>query len=268
MDSSQSSTKFDIYEFGNLLINFLDLDPVYVLLDGVSFPQEKLERWLLAYWCFYHMGTSSWIVDQPNYWKAFRMAAESKDYPRCHERRHFRGANASKSVDYLSQIGVSRLWEGLHGEPIELSKLTAYVTTWVGFGPWIAFKIADMLERLGIREVNFDDGAMFLFKSPREGAELLWSIERGEEVATKETKQQYAVDQILNHHLGTYLTPPRFERSINVQEAETILCKWKSYMGGRYKVGEDVESCRESLHKFPRSKTAQQLLKVGRDSLW
>ena len=127
---------------------------------------------------------------------------------------------------------------------------------------------ADMLERLGIREVNFDDGAMFLFKSPREGAELLWSIERGEEVATKETKQQYAVDQILNHHLGTYLTPPRFERSINVQEAETILCKWKSYMGGRYKVGEDVESCRESLHKFPRSKTAQQLLKVGRDSLW
>lgn len=62
--------------------------------------------------------------------------------------------------------------------------------------------------------------------------------------------------------------PPRFDRPLNVQEAETVLCKWKSYSGGHYEIGEDVAACREGLSRFFRCRTARRLKKAGQGRLW
>lgn len=264
MSNSRSSPDLRVYEFGKQLLEKNDLDPVYVLLWEAQLSPKQLQKWLLAYWCFYHIGTASWIVDQPSYWEAFKQAAGSKEWPRCSERRHFRGENARKSVEYLCSRGVSDLFDPLLQEQLTVGQIMRYVQTWVGFGPWISFKVADMLERLDIAPVRFDAGTMFLFDSPREGAELLYRTEGG----TGGDPNSWAVDRILKQ-LGHHRAPPRNERTLNVQEAETCLCKWKSYKGGHYRPGEDVESCQNGLRRFPQSLTSQKLYQAGeRSGLW
>ena len=260
-------TRLNIYEFGKRLLETRDLDPVYVILHEAQLESALLRRWLLAYWCFYHMGTASWIAEgYAGYWKRMYTAAGSKEYPRAAERRHFRGANARKSVDFLSTTGVHYLYAPLskHTEyPLEV--VTEYVQTWVGFGPWIAFKVSDMLERLGIVRIRFDKGAMFLFDSPREGAEHLWTVEKGSSPTNGEANL-WAVEKLVQHFSATS-APPRHERTINAQEAETILCKWLAHTKGRYRVGEDVDACYKALERFRgRSRLAERLYEAAEKS--
>lgn len=269
----------DCYTFGRLLLDGGDLDPVYTILYGAGLPRVFLERWLLAYWCFYHVGTASWIADryQPGvrgfrvdtrYWAAMREAAGSSRYPRSRERRHFRGENARKSVEWLESVGAGSLWADLYRiggrRGGTATELISHVQGWVGFGPWISFKVADMVERLGLAPgLRFDDGDLTLYDSPRRGAADLaaWEGKTHSGAGTVD----WAVNRILNE-LGHYPAPPSGDRFLGVQEAETILCKWHSYLGGHYEVGEDVRACYDGLLKFARCKTAQVLLKSARDA--
>lgn len=281
------------YDFGRRLIETNDLDPVYVVLWHSGLDEggrpNALCRWLLAYWCFYHAGTASWILDAPEviptslnqYWSRMWEAAGSKAYPRGHERRHFRGENARNSIGFLYNQGINNLFSPLIVGPgvvdsktgnrpvrsFRVSDVMSYVQTWTGFGPWIAFKVADMLERLNLSPVQFDDAAMFLFDSPREGARMLWDTEHTRPPTPGEAERE-AVDLILNE-LGSIPAPPRYERPINAQEAETVLCKWKSYMKGHYRLGEDIESLRAGLLRYGKTPTAQRLLVAGKEGgLW
>lgn len=255
-------------EFGKHLLDAGDLDPVYTALWNAELPPHKLKRWLLAYWCFYHMGTASWIADRATgYWERFYEAANSKAYPRCSERRHFRAANAVNSVIYLENEGLANLFGPLIDPKIQsAAEIMRKVRKWNGFGPWISFKVADMLERLDLCRVRFNVADVYLFESPLEGAKLL-AEERGAEVSQSQLPS-WAVETLLKDFRG-YKAPPRFERSLNAQEIETILCKWKSFKGGHYEIGEDVESCQKSLQSFSRVNTSKQLLRAGlQGGLW
>lgn len=252
-----------IYDFGRRLLETRDLDPVYVILQGAAFEPVLLRRYLVAYWAFYHMGTAAWITDvktEAEYWSRMTTAAGSKEYPRCPERRHFRGSNAMKSVTWLKGQGIAGLFEPLEN-PIEggwsANDVMFLVRQWVGFGPWIAFKVADMLERLGIVPIVFSP-AEALYDSPREAADILWEMEGKPETGDV---GEWAINRILTELKGEK-APPRYERGINAQEAETILCKHKSYLNGRYHVGEDIESCRKSLFRFSKAKTSQRLIRA------
>lgn len=260
-------------EFGRELILSNDLDPVYTILWNANFDRMKMQKWLLAYWSFYHMGTASWISEgqllvRGGYWERFMKAAKSKEYPRCPERRHFRGQNAINSVTYLQAQGIAALFKPLLlPRKQTAAEVMSKVQEWVGFGPWIAFKVSDMIERLGLATVEFDTKTVFLFDSPKEGAQRLWeSLGKPQTVATR--IESWAVETITSE-LDDLKAPPRFERPINAQEAETILCKWKSYQNGKYHIGEDIKSCRKSLLTFARCNTSQALIQAGtRGGLW
>lgn len=257
-----------IYEFGRKLIETLDLDPVYVLVKASNLEGEKLENWLLAYFCFYHVGTASWVVDQPDYWKAMQLAAGSKDYLRSSERRHFRGAFAVKAVTWLeNEGGPTKLIRRLRIGPTPISALTVMerAKKWYGFGDWISFKIADMTERLGLIDVQFKPEHVFnMFKAPREGAEMMVERYGGD----KSNPYTWAYKSICNKLKGMK-APPSLDRAINIQEVETILCKWHSHVGGHYKVGKDIIEVGHGLKKYPTSKTAQHLLVAGKTGgLW
>lgn len=264
------------YEFGRKLLRTNDLDPVYVAAHHAEFvgddeDEPDLHKWLLAYWCFYHVGTASWIVDQPDYWEAMKTAAGSKDWPRSSERRHFRGETARRSVEYLSRRGVFDLFSELitDAEPTTAEEVINSVIRWYGFGPWIAFKIADMLDRLAVRPVLFDIGTAMYEGSPTEATKILkdWE-EPGWEPTSQKELSEWAVNRVLTE-IKDVKAPPRFERNLGPQEAETILCKWKSYLGGHYHVGEDVESVRKGLLRFARCETSQILYQGGRKGgLW
>lgn len=250
----------NVFAFGQQLLDTNDLDPVYVALWEARLLQSVLRRWLLAYWCFYHAGTASWIADQESqFWSRMETAAGSKDYPRSSERRHFRAANAIKSVAYLKSRGIDGLFDPLVKFRRAADLIQHVQRNWVGFGPWIAFKMADMVERLALAPLQFDLNSIQLFDSPREGAELV-----SEQVDTYDGSPvvPWAVSTLLSHY-GDYPAPPRGDRPIGLQEAETILCKWKSHCGGHYHVGEDVSALRRGLLWASGCRLSQKILKVA-----
>jgi hypothetical protein len=281
------SDRLDCYTFGRRLLELNDLDPVYALLWESGWDATLRDRWLVAYWAFYHVGTASWVADGKGwdgYWSRMMTAAGSKDYPRSAERRHFRGAAALKGVEYLRGRGVDGLFNDLLNAGPTAQDVIAAAGRWTMFGPWIAFKVADMLERLDVRPVLFDVGTAFYDGSPVEGAKLLWAMEHSPgpspnpalDVAppmpppNKETVTAWACGRILGEMTG-FMAPPRYERPLGVQEAETVCCKWKSYWGGHYHAGEDVSACRRALGwaSARRSGLAQDLYRAGkRGGLW
>ncbi len=264
-----------VYEFGRRLLRTNDLDPVYVVVHGAGLDDDPtgenptLHRWLIAYWCFYHVGTASWAAELPEeegFWGRMAEAAGSKDFPRSSERRHFRGRAAVESVEYLRGRGTFDLFSELveNGGSTTAAEVTTTVRRWRGFGPWIAFKVADMLERLAIRPVEFDLNTV-MYESPRDAADLLHHEEGSPSVPNVGA---WAIDRILST-LGPVKAPPRYERVINAQEAETVLCKWKSYLGGHYEVGEDIRAVRNGLMRFSKCPLSLRLLEAGkRGGLW
>jgi hypothetical protein len=261
-------SQLSVYEFGKILLDTNDLDPLYLALWEAKLPKPKLCKWLLCFFNFYHSGTSSWIVDQPDYWKAMRLAASSKEWPRCHERRHFRGENARKAVEFQERKGIEALFTPLLANDLAAEELIDYVKTWVGYGPWIAFKVADMVERLNLSRVSFRNSFSFVYDSPAKAATILYKCEYGEDKVIPSNVVSIAVESILER-LGDTLAPPRYERKINLQECETILCKHGSYLKGHYELGEDVMGLRKGLLRFAKCKTSQQLLAAGkRGGLW
>lgn len=235
----------DPYKFARRLLAINDLDPIYVALWNASLPWLTLRGWLLAYWCFYDDGTASWVVDQPDYWQAMTRAAGSKDYRRTSVRRHFRGEQALESVAWLKAKGLDRLFAPLVASgPVPARELMKYVQTWLRFGPCVSFKVADMTERLGLRPVIFDVADTDLYTSPRKGAATLARLEgvlvSGDELVP------WAVGRVLRE-LDGYKAPPRYERPLNVQEVETVLCKWHGAVSGHYRPGDDVQDLHTSL---------------------
>lgn len=263
-----------IYRFGEQLVTTNDLDPVYVVVHHAGLSPGQLKRWLVAYWAFYHAGTASWAVGSSNseeeFWLNMKTAAGSKDYPRSSERRHYRGAQAAASVEYLRSRGVDGLFADLGETGITHSAahVIETVKVWKGFGPWIAFKVADMLERLGLYKIRFGL-ATTLYSSPLEGAKSLWKRERKTEPPG--CVGEWAVDRILSsRELAGLKAPPSYNRPLGYQEAETVLCKWHSYTKGSYHLGEDVEAVHKALTgKFQALPLCNKLLQGGREGgLW
>ena len=263
MAKTVNRTSLDPFEFGKQLLDTEDLDPIYTMLWRAKLPRSQLEKWLVGYWCFYHAGVSSKLseVDSGSFFHRLRCMVPGTVYPRGTERRHFRGDNGINSVnDLQKKYGIpSALFSYLvEGAPLTLDKTMHRVERWTGFGPWIAFKVADMLERLDICEIEFKSDDVFsMFESPRKGARILADRYNGPE-GDRAFSWAYGV---LIDRLGSALAPPRYERSINIQEVETILCKWKSHLGGHYPVGKDTREIREGLLRYAKNKTCQRLLR-------
>ena len=270
----KTATKImDPWEFGKKLLMTGDIDPVYIILHESDLSHTKLMNWLMAYWCFYHVGTASWIVDQPRYWLAMNQAAGSSKWPRCSERRHFRGQKAVDAVHGLSCINrhaqniIENLYQGDNNPT--LGSISAGVQTWPMFGPWIAFKVADMLEALGLCDVDFKQDDVFdMFEAPTLGAKEMYNRYRDESGGDNEEIPEWAYRRLMDE-LSGYAAPPSGKRTINIQEIETILCKWKSHLNGHYEPGHDTKEIRKGLALFGGTPTVQKLYRAGKSGgLW
>lgn len=255
----------DIRDFGNALIRTGDLDPVYIGLYGARLPEPQLARLLLAYMCFYHLGSSAWLSEQQNieYWSWMKQAALNTSlapttgsrWPRGTERRHFRGAKCVDAIAWLEQrwIAPESAVRTLALQPSE-KLIIAKVIEWPMFGPWIGFKAADLIDRVYGCSVQFDPNLGLMYDSPRAALTLL-----------SEDQEFIAVDRSpegLYNNLVTFFSgqraPPARDRQCNAQEVETILCKWGSMKSGHYWVGKDIKEVREALHNW--GPTASRIL--------
>ena len=266
--ASQKHSLDEVISFGEQLLKTGDLDPVYIALWGAKLPQDQLKRLLIAYFCFYSLGAAAWLSewDRFEYWDWMLRAAENDSslgaelfklpsvrWPRGAERRHFRGLKCVEAVKQLRDRLSPMHPDWLIGELIKgnvlrlpLDEVMERVQKWPLFGPWIAFKAADMLERLLNVSVVFPEDLAILYKEPRAALDLL-------------TTPAQEANQILIKHFAKFKAPPSFNRDCGVAETETILCKWKSFLGGHYWVGKDIKEVRHGLVGW--GETADKLLR-------
>lgn len=263
---SRDYERLAIEPFGRQLITSGDLDPVYIALRGVDWSTPQRNRWLIAYWCFYHCGLSSFASEQEGreFWDILATAAVNDTeapvggrWPRGHERRHARGHQGINMVVGLeSQYGLSPE-DMVHyiclenaTLPMPFKELTDRVQEHVLFGPWISFKIADMVDRvLGI-PVSFEHAHVFMFKDPVKAALMLWRQRMGLEENARPKDQAGVILEIVKyliHEFEDLRAPPLYDRPIGLQEVETVLCKWKSHVNGHYPLFNDIDEIAEGL---------------------
>jgi len=261
-------TGLSIQEFGSSLLSSGDLDPVYIALHRQKWPLAQKQRWLIAYWCYYNCGVASWLSEREgdNFWTAGMMAAVNKQpaptgdrWPRGRERRHYRGAaavGAWAELESCYREQPERMVELIIEQAPDFKAVTGKVMEHQLFGPWIAFKVADMLDRVLEVPVDFTEAAVFMFKDPVKAAVMYWNQKTGCPIdldwEVGQVKRVIIPDVVaeLTTYFAHTLAPPRGERMVNIQEIETILCKWKSHMHGHYPPGLDTREIREALHPW------------------
>jgi len=227
----------NVYDFGSQLLETGDLDPIYIMLHEGGLGPNTLKRWCLAYWCFYHAGVSSKIAEAPDFWAAMRQGQTDK-WPRGTERRHFRGAASANAIEHLALLYPKPEDAVDDVSTYTFADVSKRVQRWPLFGPWIAYKVADMLERVLDVPVNFDNCELAIYREPAAAAAML-----GMSVQDTVTRliQYFAVER-------GFMAPPSRDRLVNVQEIETIMCKWKSHCGGHYPPGKDTREIRHGLN--------------------
>lgn len=266
-----------VTEFGRQLLRTGDLDPVYVAIHGARLAAPLKARLCLAYWCFYSLGAAARMAEAKTdkaYWALMREAAanvgEPKPWPRGAERRHYRGAQA---VDSMAELyakygsgGAQKAVEGFIGISVNTtySRVAARVQTHRGFGEWIAFKIADMSERVLGYNTDFADCHLGIYKDPRQGAAVAY-LESDPDMARYWEGTHFEgagpwdfpindsqLEATVKHYVrvfraGKFKAPPDFTRPVNVQEVETVFCKYKSHLKGHYPPGKDTLELHHSL---------------------
>jgi len=242
--------------FGEELIRSEDLDPVYVFLFKSDMPLDMLKRWLLAYWCYYGSGTASRIAEQPSsrfydmMWKAWR-----EKWPHGFERRHFYGEQARKAIEGLQSFGSAEQVVDYMTCHKTFDEVRSAVMSFRGFGPWIAFKISDMANRVLCYDIDFSGADLAMYADPCKGAAYLKYGDKHYPI--KDEDMRLVVTNLIEEFEDS-LAPPSYERKVNVQEIETILCKSKAYYFGQYYLGKDTKEVGHAL-KSAKSDLAQQL---------
>ena len=230
-------------EFGKKLLRTEDLDPVYVALHKSNANTKELYRTLLAYSCTYHLSSAVFMAQREgeNFWNILEQAAINKDlqWPRGAERRHWRGQTSILCTKYLRQNfkypeDVASMWLAKGNSCYNVFSQVRSVPY---FGPWIAFKVADLLDRVAGKNIDFSKFALGVYEEPRKGAALLLSGNAEQKITDQELE---LVVSKLKIALGSIKAPPAYERKINVQEIETILCKYKSHVNCHYPLGKDT----------------------------
>lgn len=263
----------DPVAWGRRLIETRDIDPVYDMLwramEARSVGSLQVGRWMLAYFCLYHAGAASRISEWEgaSYWELLAAAATNRDpvfigsnyarWPRATERRHWRGKAAVDCVTFLRdkfqhpELAIQYPVDGqLYAT---LAEVRSRVEEWPSFGPWISFKVADMLERVLNYRISFPEDIISMYESPRLGA-----AEAAPLVYSDGDPSKLVAFMRLEYSCAGLKPPGCPSRDVNVQEIETVLCKWCSARSGHYHIGKDLVEVREALSGW--GPTADKLL--------
>lgn len=279
--ASRDYQRLTIEAFGRQLLTTGDLDPIYISLwqcqERKLLTPEQVCRWLVAYWCYYDAGVASWMSERTGaaFWEAMLVAARNEAptplggrWSRGKERRHFRGLQGIQATQELAkrypQPEAMVHYIANEGAPATFVQVAGRAQEHRGFGPWISFKIADMLNRILMVPVDFDKASVFMFDDPRKSALMVFRDKQKMPKDAPIADEAAAIDKVLGY-LGKvfkdYKAAPDYVRPLNVQELETILCKFKSHLNGHYGLNNDIHEILEGVKPWiQHSSTAAKFI--------
>lgn len=277
--------RLGVVDFGVELLRSGDLDPVYLALNGAGFDEAQKLRWLAAYCAFYHCGVASWMSEWTGreFWdwmfeagRNSRPSPVGERWPRGRERRHFRGAQGLESLaDWRARAALpgrpeapERMFAEIAGPLVSASfrGVVERASKFRGVGPWMAFKVADLVDAAGLAEVDQSDLELALYKTPRESLLRMFREEPGlaadrrnllafgrEDVTDGEAPEREAIRLALDwlaHSLRAETIPHKPGRPVDLFCLETVACKHLSHLHGHYPLRNDTEELLEGLRPW------------------
>ena len=268
MSKRQTYEKMTIEHFGDHLLRSQDLDPVYTMLVNAKLESNTLRRWLLAYAMSYSSGVVSYISEQKGvkFWDTMATFATNTEpspiggrWPRGRERRHFRGVAAEKAVAWMRERFPQPEDAILHLEApvsrhrdITCKEVMDRVQEWPLHGPWIGFKMADLLDRVLEVPVEFSGSDVLFFDSPKKAAKQWFEATRPGVTFKSDVTYVMEACVYLQNVFGQRMAPPNHDRKVALNEIETILCKWGSHMNFHYPIGIDTVELLEAVEPWDK----------------
>ena len=248
-------------DFGTDLILTYDLDPVYPMVVAVDIDDDMRKRWCLAYWCYYHVGVAGVVAESNacNFYNVMRSGI-SRNWPRGMERRYFYGDLAWNTMVGLEIFGSPELVVDMMTLQSDFQSANVTVQEFYGFGSWIAWKIADMADRVLQIDIDFSDTNLNMYTDPKQGAAYILTGDKKYPITEDELNG--VVNEMETYYSGL-LAPPFQDRPINIQEVETVLCKYKAHCLGFYPYGNDTIHVAKALEGW--GDLAQSMLPVLRE---
>lgn len=244
----------DIIAFGRHLFSTGDLDPVYPALQKSGYDRAQLARWLVAYWTFYSAGFACYAsaFEGSAFWRVLEVAARNDTlapigarWPRGAERRHFRAQAATEAVEALKARYGGKpedMLEMLSTGSLAVGAVINRATVHAGFGPWIGFKIADMIDAVWLPgQLVQDDLNLFLYDTPRQSIEECYAggILRNLPHPNTADRFEYAMSW-LGMQLKNCCIPHKPNSSPDWFSLETVWCKFHSHRWGSYPLYKDT----------------------------
>jgi hypothetical protein len=230
-------------EFGKVLLDTYDLDPLYAILASTSWPEKFMLRWLLGYWIFYSAGVASRLAESKDFY-AEAIYGDANHWPRGHERRHMRGHNFINTIAGLKHFGSPEKVAARMVDGKDFQSIGKNVKSFTGFGDWIAWKVADQAERVLQIPVDFSNADIAVYKDPVKGAALISYGDQEYPIKPDEVRDAF---DYMQTSMRQYLAPPYQDRKVNIQEMETVACKFKSHCNGSYPQGLDTKEIYHGL---------------------
>ena len=266
--------QLDVVCFGQQLFVTGDLDPVYLALPKAVNTRSQLARWLLAYWLFYSTGFACWASERQGqkFWEVLSVAAINEKltpfqqrWPRGAERRHFRGSVAIEAITRLRKqyTQPEEVLDYLLSGPLDICSVIKRARQHYLFGPWIAFKIADMLDAVGGVSVEQNDLSAFLYETPRQSILENWyngvlPLKANTEVVALEEAMCWLAGQLKDCRI-----PHRPRSAPDWFSLETVWCKHLSHLHGHYPLLKDTQEIGLALQPWcPHSATAKRFLEA------
>ena len=166
-----------IITFGEAMLGQNAIDPAYEAIHAARLPLDQQKRLLVVYCLFYHLGSAAYLsqLEGAEFWRIVEVAARNQTppsatdsalpdgrWPRVPDRRFFRGRKCVAAVQELARKfpRPEDLIDWLIAPEPDTDVLSASVVIkraeeFKLWGPWAAWKMADLIETLGIAPIVF-----------------------------------------------------------------------------------------------------------------
>lgn len=206
----------NIYDFIETKLKIGDVEPMYPAIMASKLPVKTRQRLCFAEGLADHLGLAARMSEGEDFW--FNVRSFIDQGQRGGARRHFRGKPAIAALKIMEKR-YSDLSTFFKGMPQDFYEVRRYIMELPQFGPFSAFKIADMAERTCGVKVDFSKVRLADFsKFPQRGAGLA-----ADYVGTGGAAALY--DRLLDYK-WCRAAPPLYDRPLNAQELETMFCNY------------------------------------------
>lgn len=219
-------------EFAKDLFKYEDADPGYMLLKRAKMDRATKLRYVMAWCTFYNPGIAAQAcaLQGKEFWRFLVNA-----YPtakRASERRHFRGQAGLKALASWSESRPEELIEATYGQTY--MDVRKNMKGFAQMGDYFIWKMADVWDTVFDMPVDFTGCENYMPKVPKQGAELIYQMEKGPGVCLADL---YDVMSTITKRIQKLHYPIKGTRTLALQESETVCCVFKQHVKGKHRMG-------------------------------